>query len=79
MALVRQITPIVKERQTLHAETACCSSVLIDDRGNRFIQLDTYGSKTRKLEGKVSQAIQFDEQAAKELKLPIEQTFPHLR
>ena len=79
MALVREVTPIVQERQTLHEETVCCSSIFVDDQGRRYVQLDTYGSKTRKLGGKVSQAIQFDESAAKQLRLLLEQAFPHLR
>jgi hypothetical protein len=79
MALVNGITEITKERQTLHGETTCLSSVFTDDDGRRYIQLDTYGSKTRQLANKVSQSIQLSEQAATQLKRLIESTYPGLK
>lgn len=78
MALIRAIEPITKGRQTLHEETRCCFSVFTDDNGKRYIQLDTYGTRTRQFPGKVSQALQFDEMSARQLQSLIESTFPHL-
>jgi hypothetical protein len=40
-------------------ETTCSASIFTDEQGRRYIQLDTYGRKSRKMPGKVSQAIQF--------------------
>jgi hypothetical protein len=47
-----------------------------DDDGNKFLQLDTYGSNSRKLAGKISQTIQFDRGAARQLKELIAPVFP---
>lgn len=77
MALVEEIAPTTRSRQAVHAPTTCFSSVLECD-GQTYIQLDTYGSATRKLRHKVSQSIQFDRSAAKQLKQLIERTFPGL-
>jgi hypothetical protein len=78
VALVRSITPCVKQRQRVHEETPCESSVVTDDHGKRYLQVDTYGSGTRKFKGKVSQSIQFDEAAAHALRQLIDETFPRL-
>jgi hypothetical protein len=40
--------------------------------GKRYLQLDTFGSRTRQIVGKVSQSIQFDVASAAELKRLIE-------
>jgi hypothetical protein len=79
MALVNEITKSTKERQKLHDETTCLSSVFTDDDGRRYIQLDTYGSKTRQMANKVSQSIQLSEQASAQLKKLIESTYPELK
>jgi len=79
MALVKSIERVTKDRQTLHEETACLASVFTDDGSARYIQLDTYGSKSRRMPGKVSQAIQLDEKAAGQLKRLIEEVYPGLK
>lgn len=79
MALVRTIKEATKERQTLHEETICLASTFTDEKGRRYIQLDTYGTKSRKMPNKVSQAIQFDEGSARQLKRLIEDVYPDLK
>lgn len=76
MALILKIRSAKKQRQTLHGETICLASVFIDDRSNRYIQLDTYGARTRKFQEKISQTMQFNEAAAAQLKKLIEEVFP---
>jgi hypothetical protein len=76
MALVREIKPITKDRESLHEETACCWSIVKADDGTKYLQLDTYGSKKRKFPGKISQAIQFDERAARQLRNLVDAVFP---
>ncbi len=44
----------------------------------RILQLETYGSSARRMPGKVSQTLQLDEAAARELKRIIERSFPNL-
>jgi len=79
MAFVRALKRVTKERQAVHEETTCLSSIFVDEEGRRYIQLDTYGSKSRKMPDKVSQAVQFDEKSAGQLKQLIEEAFPKLK
>jgi hypothetical protein len=78
MALVRKIQEVAKQRHSVHGDTSCSYSAFRQS-GKTYLQLDTYGSKQRKLRGKISQTLQFNEQAAKELMRIIEETFPNLR
>lgn len=78
MALVTQIKPVQKERCSVHGAVEC-SSVVFSKGGNRYLQLETYGSPTRKLKGKVSQSIQFNEASAKQLQRLIHRAFPDLK
>jgi hypothetical protein len=79
MALVTTLTQVAKDRQSVHGPVECAYSVFTGPDGQRYLQLETFGSKERKIPGKTSQAIQLNESAAAELKRLIEQTFPHLR
>jgi hypothetical protein len=79
MALVEKIERITKQRQYLHAPTTCCASVFTSPDGEKYLQLDTHGSSSRKEQGKVSQSIQFGEQGARQIKDLIEKIFPNLR
>lgn len=74
MALVRDITVGTKERQSVHDEVECLASSFTEG-GERYLQLETFGSKNRVLTGKVSQTIQFNKQSAATLKHLLERTF----
>lgn len=68
MAIVRHM-----ERQELsveapHSETDCTYSVVCDRDGTIYLQIDTYGSRDRKIAGKKSQSIRFAPEAIRELK-----------
>ena len=76
MALVESLELIRKERQSVHKPTRCGYSVFRDDQGNRYLQLDTYGTDDRELAGKVSQSLQFNAAIAAELRALIDKTFP---
>lgn len=78
MALVTNIQPIDKERNTVHGPTHC-SYTIFTRQGQTYLQLDTYGSATRKFKDKISQSIQFNVQSAKQLKRLIESAFPELK
>lgn len=75
MALVRHIERLDKSRSTIHDETHCTFTIVRDDDGTRYLQLDTYGRKDRAIPDKVSQSIQFDSDAADQLKALIEEVF----
>jgi hypothetical protein len=78
MALVTAIERRDKDRQTVHGRTRCLSSVFTDTDGQLYVQLDTFGSDERQDRDKVSQSIQFNQEAAAQLKRLIEETFPGL-
>jgi hypothetical protein len=79
MALIAQLKEIPKARQTVHKRVECGYSVFTGPDGQRYVQLETFGSKGRKMPGVTSQVIQLNESSAAELKRLIEQTFPSWR
>lgn len=78
MARIREMRPIQKDRNSVHAPVECSYSIFRSG-GQTYLQLDTYGSADRLLHGKVSQSIPFDEASARQLKQLIEEAFPALR
>lgn len=77
MALVRNVEEVSRERTTVH-EPVECSCAIFDANGQRYLQLDTFGSPTRKLKNKVSQALQFDLAGARRLRALLDKAFPEL-
>ena len=61
-----------------HHSTCSCGWKIAERDGLKVLQLDTYGSDTRKDQGTVSQSIQVDQEAATELMSLIRHTFPGL-
>lgn len=53
-----------------------CGWQVVDVGGETLLQLDTYGSSTRDLVGKVSQTIQLDRAGATELAAILRRVFP---
>lgn len=78
MALIGEIKDVVKTRQQVHGRVDCSAS-MFEDRGERYLQLDTYGSPSRAFAGKTSQTIQFDRDAAEQMLHRIKRAFPELR
>ncbi len=74
MALVEKIEIDSKDRQSIHKPVECRAFV-INEAGEKYIQIDTYGSEGRQEVGKASQTIQFSREAAKQLKTIIENTY----
>jgi hypothetical protein len=77
MALLLGFTRIEKESNRAH-EAVDCGWTRFEQNGLVYLQLDTYGRRGRKIPGKVSQSIQLDKAAARELSRIISQTFPGL-
>ena len=48
MAIIRKLDPIKLGRDSKHFDLNCTYSVVEDDKGNKYIQIDTYESKSRK-------------------------------
>jgi hypothetical protein len=78
MALVRSIAATSTVRTAVHQPTHCESSIVRPQGGGVYIQLDTFGSAKRKCVGKVSQSIQLDEAAAKQLMHLLRDAFPDI-
>ena len=77
MALITQFTQIQKDTNQVHGEVECGYTIFETTRVE-VLQLDTYGSRDRKFQGKVSQSIQLDERSAGELLGLIRRAFPRL-
>lgn len=78
MALIQTFDRVTKERQAVHKPTRCTYCEFIGPGDKRYLQLDTFGSEDRDFPDKVSQSIQFGEDAARELMEIIKRTFPGL-
>lgn len=69
MAIVRHLNRNKLGIQSRHTEVDATYTVVKDPRsGERFLQIDTYGSKRRKILNKKSQSMRFSQEAIRELK-----------
>ena len=75
MAVVRKLERRNLEHENRHMEVECTYSITSDEQGHRFLQIDTYGSKSRKILGKKSQTIRFAPEAIEQLKAILRQQF----
>jgi hypothetical protein len=67
MALVRKIESATAERHSVHPEVECTYISFATANGDRYVQLNTYGSPTREVKDRPSQAMQFDAEGAERL------------
>lgn len=68
MAIVRKMERVSIDGGSFHKEVDCTYGVFTDDEGRQWLQIDTYGSKERKLLGKKSQSMRFAPGALAELR-----------
>ena len=75
MALVKEFVhkPAASVRYRTEVE---CGWTIADTRDGRILHLETYGSGARAIPGKVSQSIELDESAARELRRILDRAFP---
>lgn len=78
MARIVQFKPSEKVDHKVHQVIECCYFHFATPDGKRYLQLDTLGSRARKIPGKVSQTIQLDEDGAREMLRVIKEAFPNL-
>jgi len=76
MALVVSFSQCKKENQKPHDPVECTYSWFTGSDGRKYFQLDTFGRANRKIPGKVSQTLQFDEASGRALKKLLEEVFP---
>jgi 5-methylcytosine-specific restriction protein B len=79
MALIIEFVPSSTERRAPHPTTVTCGWLSFNGPGGPVLQLDTYGSDERQIQGKVTQTIQLNEAAALRLMELMQETFPSLR
>jgi hypothetical protein len=75
MAIVQRMTHAALERDAIHYEAECTYSVVVDTKGTKYLQIDTYGSSRRKFRGKKSQSMRFAPQAIAQLKQLLSEQF----
>ena len=75
MARIEKFEPRNLEPTRVH-DGVLCGYRAVRLRGQTVLQLETYGSRDRKMPDKVSQVIQLDESGARELKRILEASFP---
>jgi hypothetical protein len=68
MALVDKLERIRIDRNAPHEEVECTYSIILGDRGEKLLQIDTYGSRLRQMPGKKSQSIRFTREAMDQLR-----------
>jgi hypothetical protein len=68
MAIIRKWDPITSDRDSKHTEVDCTYTIVSDEGGQKYLQIDTYESVNRKIPGKKSQSIRFSPEAIKELR-----------
>ena len=66
MALIKKLQSKEPSRVSVHKPIEATYFVA-DANDERVLQIDTYGSSDRKIPGKTSQSVQFDEESAREL------------
>ena len=67
MALVHRIERQALDRDVPHKTAHCTYSIVVGLQGEKFLQVDTYGSADRKIKGKKSQSIRFSPDAVASL------------
>ena len=68
MAQVNRLERISLERNSVHRPVSMAAYTVIQhDDGKRYFQINTYGSADRELPGKISQSLQFSEEAVSQL------------
>jgi hypothetical protein len=63
MALVRELKEVTLDRDMPHDEVECTYSVIHDNNGKQYLQIDTYGSSSRQIPGKKSQSLRLSPEA----------------
>jgi hypothetical protein len=67
MAIVRKLEHVNLDRDSKHTEVNGTYSI-VEAGGEKYLQIDTYGSATRKMPGKKSQSLRFSPEALKQIK-----------
>jgi len=75
MAIVRNLEKIAFDVPGKHSEVCGTYAVVVDGDGEKFLQIDTYGSSDRQIKGKKSQSMRFSADAIAQLSTIIKKHF----
>ncbi len=75
MALITKFEKDNREFKSIHPTQVVAKYIVNHSNGKTTLQLNTYGSDTRDIPNKLSQTIQLDEKAAKELITILKENF----
>ena len=75
MAKIASFEELAPGQGQIHSDVHCGFKIFTS-RGSKVVQLDTYGSDSRQIHGKVSQSIQLDREGAENLLTILETAFP---
>jgi hypothetical protein len=75
MALIRRFVHKPGANASFRTEVEC-GWTSVGTGSQTILHLETYGSKTREIPGKVSQSIELDADGAKQLRKILDQVFP---
>ncbi|MRR53953.1 MAG: methionyl-tRNA formyltransferase [Deltaproteobacteria bacterium] len=67
MAIVRRFDKIEFDVPGKHTEVNATYAIIGDKNGEKFLQIDTYGSSSRQIKGKKSQSIRLSQEALDQL------------
>ena len=76
MALIEDLQEVPMDRNRVHDVTETTYCVFTDDRGQNYLQINTYGSPHRKVKGVRSQTIQLGAPAIRQLRSILAKHFP---
>ncbi len=76
MELIDNLIKGFKDRESIHKITEGSYFIVNDERGRKYLQIDTYGSADREMPGKISQSLQFSPESIKQLKEILSREFP---
>jgi hypothetical protein len=73
MALITNMTLVSLDRDVPHTEVQATYSVVTASDGTKYLQIDTYGSRQRRMQGKKSQSIRFGPSTLRQLRRVIDE------
>ena len=65
----------LQNQESVHKEIKGSYFIVMARNGKKYLQIDTYGSDEREISGKISQSIQFSQEAIEQLKKILLQHF----
>lgn len=75
MAIIRHLEHVLLQIDSKHSDAQATYSLVKDEAGSKYLQIDTYGSSERKMPGKKSQSIRLSPEAIKELRVILDRHF----